>query len=105
MRGAGGDVISGAPFGWCVYVCGPLRVRADACARAGVRPGARARANAWSSGSGLALLPAGHALGRGRGPQGHRGGALGARDVVAHRHGLAAVDAWVGNRHVEAVVG
>ena len=45
MRGAGGDAISGAPFGWCVYVCGPLRVRADACARAGVRPGARARAN------------------------------------------------------------
>lgn len=21
MRGAGGDAISGAPFGWCVYVC------------------------------------------------------------------------------------
>lgn len=29
MRGAGGDVISGAPFGWCVYVgqcvCDPVR--------------------------------------------------------------------------------
>lgn len=47
MRGAGGDVISGAPFGRCVYVCqcvsDPARAREPACDLAAVCEPTRGR--------------------------------------------------------------
>lgn len=47
MRGAGGDVISGAPFGWCVYVCqcvcDPARAYEPACDPAPARQPTRRR--------------------------------------------------------------
>ena len=47
MGGAGGDVISGAPFGWCAHVgqcvCDPARAREPACDPAPVREPTRGR--------------------------------------------------------------